>query len=80
MGTVLRFCKESSPGHPGVVYTIFHNHTVTRQKQMQQHVVMTQQDLDKPPYVEIFITPHSLQPLYSELTSPLSHLVLFFQF
>lgn len=67
------FCKESSPGHPSMIYTIIHNHTVTRQKQMQQHRVMTQLDLDGPPYVEIFITPHSLQPLCSELTIPPAH-------
>jgi len=67
------FCKESSPGHPSMIYTIIHNHTVTRQKQMQQRRVMTQVDLDGPPYVDIFITPHSLQPLYSELTSPPAH-------
>lgn len=64
------FCKESSPGHPGMIYTIIHHRTVTRQKQMQQRGVMTQLDLDGPPYVEIFITPHSLQPLFSELTIP----------
>lgn len=64
------FCKESSPGHPGMIYTIIHHRTVTRQKQMQQRGVMTQLDLDGPPYVEIFTTPHSLQPLFSELTIP----------
>lgn len=67
------FCNESSPGHLSMIYTIIHNRTVTRQKQMQHRGVMTQLDLDRPPYVEIFITPHSLQPLYSELTIPPAH-------
>lgn len=53
------FCKEISPGHPSVIYTIIHNHAVTRHKQMQQCGVMTQLELDGRPCVEIFITPCS---------------------
>lgn len=53
------FCKESSPGCPSMIYTIIHNHAVTRHKQMQQRGVMTQLELDGRPYVEIFITPCS---------------------